>query len=100
MKKFDLCELEELEKIEIVIDVDKLAKSKIKKLVLPLHRFIEWQGIDLDGNVLSKTDLFVNCLNYKDLKKAKQLNKIYRTQIWNLLDDDIKKDMSFKDFVG
>lgn len=97
MKRFEL--EEELEKTKITIDVDKLAKSKIKQIELPLHRFIEWQGLDLDGNILRKNELFDGCLNDKDAKKAKQLNKIYQTRIWNLLDEDVKANMDFDDFV-
>lgn len=97
LKKLEL--EEELEKTKITIDVDKLAKSKIKYIELPLHRCIEWQGLDLDGNILRKSELFDGCLTAKDTKKAKQLNKIYQTRIWNLLDDNIKANMDFDDFV-
>ena len=93
-------ELEEkLEREYVTIDVEKLAKSKIKQIVLPLHRFIEWQTLDLDGKALRKGEMFDNCLDVISAEKAKQLNKIYQTQIWNLLDEDVKKDMNFKDFV-
>ncbi|MBQ7798650.1 MAG: hypothetical protein IJ371_05970 [Clostridia bacterium] len=91
-------ELEELEKSCVIVDVNKLAKSNIKQIVLPLHRFIEWKGLDGNKNSLNKKELF-NCLKLKDRLNAIKLNKIYQTRIWNLLDEDVKKDMNFDDFV-
>lgn len=90
----------ELEKTEVIIDIEKIIKSNIKQIIIPLHRFVEWKCVDLNGKFLSKSELFNSCLNKKHSKKAKQLHKIYMTQIWNLLDDEVKKDMNFDDFVS
>ena len=93
-------EEEELQKVKVIIDVDQLAKSNVKKIVIPLHRFIEWNVLDINENILRKSEMFNSCLNAEDCKKAKQLNLIYQTRIWELLDDDVKKDLNFDDFVN
>ena len=92
-------ELEALEKEYITIDINKLSKSKIKQIILPLSHFIEWKGLDLDGKTLSKSKLFNACLSAKYARKAKLLNKLYAETIWNLLDDEFKEKMTIKDFV-
>ena len=97
MKDFEL--EKELEKVEVIIDVEKLTKSNIKQIVLPIYRFIEWRCCDADKNFLRKTEMFTSCLSRKDAEKAKTLNRLYFSHIWNLLDEDIKKDMNFDDFV-
>ena len=97
LKKLEL--EEELQKLEIIINIDKLAKSNIKQIVLPLHRFIEWRCLDEYNNFLRKSEIFDSCLAPADVNKAKQLNEILQTRIWNLLDENVKKDMNFRDFV-
>ena len=97
MNEFEL--EEELQKVKVIIDVDQLAKSNIKQISLPLYRVIEWRCLDVDGKTLRKSEIFDSCLNTKDAKKAKQLNTIYQTRIWNLLDEDVKKGLKFEDFV-
>ena len=100
MKGFELFELEEkLHKTEIVIDVDRLAKSNIKQIIMPLHRFIEWRCVDKNNKFLRKSEIFDGCLAPEDAEKANTLNRLSSTHIWNLLDEDVKKDMSFEDFV-
>lgn len=94
-------ELEEkLEREYVTIDVKKLAKSKIKQIVLPLHRFIEWQTLDLDGKALRKGEMFDNCLDVISAEKAKTLNRLYSIHVWNLLDDDVKNGLDFEDFIS
>ena len=97
MNEFELEEM--LENKFVTIDINKLAKSNIKKIIIPLHRLFDLQCMDGKKHTLKNKELF-NCLKFQDIAKAKQLNKIYMTRIWNLLDDNVKKDMNFKDFVG
>ena len=99
MKGFELIELEEkLQSEDVTIDVERLVKSNIKQIIIPLHRFIEWQCLDLDGKILRNSKMFDKCLKVKDATKAKTLNRLSKTHIWNLLDEDVKKDMDFDDF--
>lgn len=100
MDGFELIELEEeLEREYVSIDVDRLVKSKIKQIVVPLPRFLNWQCIDINEKTLRNNDKFKKCLSAKDAKKAKMLNRLSQTHIWNLLDEDFKKKHNFKDFI-
>ena len=101
MEGFELFELEEeLHKTEIVIDVDRLTKSNIKQIIMPLHRFIEWRCVDKNNKFLRKSEIFNGCLTPEDAEKAKTLNRLSCSHIWNLLDDKVKANMNFDDFVN
>ena len=91
---------EELLKTHVSIDVNKLAKSNIKQIKMPLHRFIEWVCLSSNGQIMSKSEVFDSCLTAQNSKKAKTLNKLYQSRIWSLLGDEITKDMNFEDFVN
>ena len=73
----------ELEKTYVLVDIDKLVKSNIKYISVPLNRFVEWQCLDLNRNFLSKNEMFNKCLNIEDGKKAKELSRIYCANFWN-----------------
>ena len=98
IKDFEL--EKELKQLELAIDIDRLAKSNIKQIIIPLHRFIEWRCLDNNDKPLRKTQIFDSCLSPINAKKAKTLNRLLLTHIWNLLDEDVKKDMDFEDFVS
>jgi hypothetical protein len=89
---------QELENVKVVIDVDKLVNSKIKHIIIKNSDLQELKCLDSKKQLLRKQELF-NCLKFKDIPSAKKLNKLYQTHIWALLDEDVKKDMNFKDFV-
>lgn len=89
-----------LEKEYVAVDIERLVKSNIKQIVIPLHRFVEWKVLDINENSLYGKKLFDSCLDKKSAKKACKLNKLHMTHVWNLLDEDVKKDMNFKDFVN
>ncbi len=90
---------EELEKLKVIIDINRLIKSGIKKIELPLTRFMEWKCFDSKKQKLHKTQMFEACLNTSDAQKAKKLNRIYATELWGLFDESVKEKMNFEDFV-
>ena len=90
---------EELEQHKVAINVEKLFKSGIKQIIIPLYRFIEWKCFYAKKQKLHKSEMFDACLSVKDSKKAKTLNRIYATELWGLFDESVKKEMNFEDFV-
>ena len=99
----DFSELEledELSRTFVAIDIDRLAKSKVKQIVVCLSQFIEWQCLDLSGKPLRKNDMAENCLPAEEAEKAKTLNRMNKSRVWDLLDEDVKKDMTFENFVN
>ena len=90
---------QELENIKVVIDVDKLIKVNIKYIVIRNSHLQELECLDDKKQLLRKRELF-NCLKFKDISKAKKLNRLYKTHIWGLLDDEVKKEINFEDFVS
>ena len=90
---------EDLERAVVKINVNKLIQSNIKQIVLPLHRFIEWKCFGAKKQKLHKSEMFDACLGIRDAKRAKKLNRIYASEIWDLFDDAVKNKITFKDFV-
>lgn len=75
----------ELEETYITIDVDKLSKTNIKKIVILNSQLFNLKFLDENSQHLSNTSIF-DCLQYKDKKSAKNLNKIYTDIIKSLAD--------------
>ena len=90
---------QELENSKVVIDVDKLAKSNIKYIVIKNADLQELECLNNKKQVLRKRELF-NCLKQGSITKAKKLNRLYQSHIWGLIDDEVKKEMNFEDFVS
>ncbi len=97
---FSQFELEdELERSSVSIDVDKLAKSNIKSIIVRLPDFLELNCLDCNNNSLTFKAL-CDFLSEENQAKAKKLNEIYKTHIWNLLDEKVKENMDFDEFVS
>ena len=89
----------ELEKLMVLIDVEKLSKSNIKQIKIKLPLFVDLIPFDKNGNLVTKKEL-ITCLNEQDAENAKTLNKIYQESIYNLLDENIQKNINLEDFIG
>lgn len=82
----------ELERTNVIVDVDKLVKSNIKYISIPLNRFIEWECWNSNTEHLSKNDMYIKCLSVDDAEKAKSLSKIYCSSFWNYLENNTNND--------